>query len=160
MCCSCSILSVLKLFILGVCVSCVCFRISSSGSVTMCLSNWSQRYCLAVICVGFTCLLFLVISHPVIVTCIMYDLLLWLWLPFPTTVPWVHGLPSSQWITTVDPIGIKYNFWDYHGSYNFLSCLFILVFSACKCHVFQVSPHLCLYHPCVDFSYCCIISSL
>ena len=47
-----------------VCFS-VCFRMSSRGSVTVCLSNWLQRYCLAVICVGIMCLLFLVISHPV-----------------------------------------------------------------------------------------------
>ena len=37
-----------------------CFRLSSNGSVIMCLSNCSQRYCSAVIYVSFTCLLFLV----------------------------------------------------------------------------------------------------
>ena len=67
-----------------------CFRMSSTGSVILCSSNWSQKYCSAVICVVFTCLLFLVISHPVSVKCIMFDLLLWLWCPFLycTMGPW------------------------------------------------------------------------
>ena len=33
---------------------------------------------------------------------IMYDLLCWLWSPLPMTVPWVNGVPSSHWTTTVD----------------------------------------------------------
>ena len=38
---------------------------------------------------------FLVISQPVFVINIVYDLLL-LWSPFPTIVSWVHGPPSSH----------------------------------------------------------------
>ena len=59
----------------------ISFGMLSRGSVTMCLSNT------VVICVGFTFLVFLVISHPVFVTHIVYDLLFWLWSPFPTIVP-------------------------------------------------------------------------
>ena len=54
---------------IGVCFS-ICFKMSSEGSVPRCLSYWSWGYCSAVICVGFTCLLFLVISHPVFI---------WIW---------------------------------------------------------------------------------
>ena len=78
----------------------------SRGSGTMCLSNGSQRYCLAIVCVGFMCLLFLMITYPVFVMHIVYDLLC-LGSPFSTIVPWVHGPPSSHWTTPVDPIGIK-----------------------------------------------------
>ena len=83
------------------------FSMSSTGSVILCSSNWSQRYCLAVICVVFTCLLFLVISHPLFFMHIVYDLLLCLWSSLPTTVPWAHGPPSSHWIIIVDLIRIK-----------------------------------------------------
>ena len=69
--------------------------------LSFCVSNWSLRYWLAVIYVVFTCLLFLVISHHVFVVCIVYDLLLWLWSSFPTTVPWAHGPLSSHWTTIV-----------------------------------------------------------
>ena len=72
------------------------FRMSSKATVTMCLSNQSQRYCLTVTCIGFTCLLLLVISHPVFVTHMVYHLSLWLWSPFLPIVPWVHSLPSSH----------------------------------------------------------------
>ena len=65
--------------------------------------SWSQRYYSAVMCVAFMCLLFLVIRWPVFVMCIIYDLLLWLWSPLPTTVPWVHHPPSPFWTATVDP---------------------------------------------------------
>ena len=82
-----------------------CFRMSSKGSIFLCLSNWCQRYCSAVIWAVFICLPFLVISHPVFVTFIVYDLLMWLW-SFPTIVPWVHGPPFSCWTATVDPIRI------------------------------------------------------
>ena len=99
--CMSSILSIFKLFFVGVCVVHRCllftlFRKSSKGSVTMCLSNRSQWYWLAVICVGFTCLLFLVITCPVFITCIVYDLSLWLWSTFHTIVPWVCSPPSSH----------------------------------------------------------------
>ena len=54
----------LWMWVLFICVwFSICFRMSSRRSVTMCLSNWSQRYYSDVVCVGFTCLLFLVISH-------------------------------------------------------------------------------------------------
>ena len=80
---------------------------SLRGSVTVCLSNWSKRYCIAVICVVFMYMLFLVVICPVFVMLQMYDLLLWLWYPFSTNVPLIHGPPSSNWITTVDPFEIK-----------------------------------------------------
>ena len=57
---------------------------------------WSLRYCLAVMGVAFICLLFLVTVCPAFCICIMYDMLLWLWSPFPSTVSWVHGPSSSQ----------------------------------------------------------------
>ena len=43
----------------------------------------------------FDVLLFLVMMWTLFVTLIVYDCLLWLWSPLPTTVPWVHGPPSS-----------------------------------------------------------------
>ena len=64
--------------------------ISSTASAAH-LHNWSLRYCLGVIGVAFMCLLFLLTTHPVIMIH-MYDLLLWLWWPLPTTVPWMHHL--------------------------------------------------------------------
>ena len=73
-----------------------CFRMSSTEFVLLYLSNGSKRYYLSVISVVFMSLLLLVISCPVFVMCTVYDLLLWLWSPFPTTVPWIHGPPSSH----------------------------------------------------------------
>ena len=73
------------------------FRMSSKGSVTMYMSNWFWSYCSAVICAGFTCVLFLVISHPLFVMCMVCDLSLWLWSPFATIVQWIHSPPSSCW---------------------------------------------------------------
>ena len=84
-----------------------CFKLSSTVSVHIFLFNWSLSYCLAVISVAFMCLLFLVISHPVFVMHITCDLLLWLWPPSPIIMPWVHAPSSSQWTSTVDPIGMK-----------------------------------------------------
>ena len=72
-----------------------CFRMSSTGSIFLCFSYWPWGHCSAVICVVVTWLLILVINHPVFVMHIVYDMLLWLWSPFPTIVPWVHGPPSS-----------------------------------------------------------------
>ena len=37
---------------------------SSNGSLFVSFCSWSQRYCLAVICVGFICCLSWVASHP------------------------------------------------------------------------------------------------
>ena len=89
------------LFIVNVCYVVFClffklFRMSSPLSVLRGLFNWSCRYGLAVISNVFMCLLFFVITNPFFVMCIMYDLLLWLWPTFPTTVPWIHGPPSSH----------------------------------------------------------------
>ena len=89
------------MWFIGVCFS-ICFRISSKGSVTICLSNWFQRYCSAVICVGFTCLLFLEIRHPVFVMCMVYGLSLLVWSPFPSIVQWVHSPLCSHWTAMVD----------------------------------------------------------
>ena len=51
-----------------------CVRMLSNGSVLVCLCSWSQKYCSAEICVGFTCCLFCVTSWPVFVMGIWYDL--------------------------------------------------------------------------------------
>ena len=66
---------------------------SFSVPVFLHLDSWSLRYCAAVIGVTFTCLLFLVISHPVC-QLYLYDLALWLRSPFSSMVPWVHSPPS------------------------------------------------------------------
>ena len=63
-----------------------CFNMSSNGSVVVCFGSCSQGYSSAVVCVGF---------------------IWWLWLPFPSTVPVVHGTPSSCCTATVDPLGIE-----------------------------------------------------
>ena len=55
------------------------------------LDSWSLRYCLAVIGVAFTCLLFLVINLPVLSPMIFYDQSLWLWSPLSMMVSWVHS---------------------------------------------------------------------
>ena len=81
--CGCCLIDHCWLWVLfDICLVFICFRMSFKGSVTMCLSNWSKRYYLNVIHVSITCLLFLVISHPFFVICIVYGLLLWSWSPF------------------------------------------------------------------------------
>ena len=45
-----------------------CFRNSCTGFNFVCVSNWSHRYCSAVIGVASMCLLFLVIVLPVVVS--------------------------------------------------------------------------------------------
>ena len=50
-------------------------RMVSSGSVFVCLLNWLCRKFSAVIGVGLICCLLCVIILPVLVTCILYDLL-------------------------------------------------------------------------------------
>ena len=82
-----------------------CFIMSSRMSVVLSLDSWSLRYCSDVMDVAFTCLLFLVISHSISATCILYDWLLRLWSPLSTIVPWVQGLVSSLWTTTIDLLG-------------------------------------------------------
>ena len=69
------------------------------------------------------CCLLLVIILPVVVTCILYDLLWWLWSPFPTIMLWVHGPPSSCWTATVDPMGIYAKTCEVSLFGSFLSCL-------------------------------------
>ena len=113
----------------GNCFS-ICFRMSSKGHVTMCLSNWSWRYCLAVICVGFTCLLFLVISHPVFVMCIVYDLWWWLWSPFPTIAPGVHSQSPSYWPATEDLLWKRAYFWEVLWFLSYFVCLFLMPHNA------------------------------
>ena len=79
---------------------CVCFsnyfRMASAGCIFLCLSNCSQRDCLAVICMDFTCLLLLVIIHPVFAVHIVLICCGGYGLPFPTIVPWVQNPPSSH----------------------------------------------------------------
>ena len=83
------------------------FKMFSNGSVLICLCRWFQRYCSAEIGVGFMCCLFCVISLPVLVMQMWYNLPSWFWLPFPFIMPWAHSLPSSYWTTTADTIGIE-----------------------------------------------------
>ena len=71
------------------------------------------------------CCLLQVIILPVLVTCILYDLLWWLWLSFPIIVPWVHDPPSSCWTTTVDPMGIDTKILEVSLFWSFLPCLCI-----------------------------------
>ena len=98
-------------------------RMASRVSVFVCFLAWLCREFSVVIGVGLMCCLLHVIILPVLVTCILYDLLWWLWLPLPTTVQWVHGPPSSHWTTTVDPMGIDINILKYHClSQFYLAC--------------------------------------
>ena len=102
-------------------------RMASSGSVFVCLFTWLCRKFPAVIGVGPMCCLLHVIILPVLMTCILYDLLWWLWLPLSTTVPWVHGPPSSHWTATVDPIGIDVKIFEVSLPQSFIPCLCIKV---------------------------------
>ena len=85
------ILSVLKLFFVGICVvhRCLFFQFVLDCLLKG-LSLWvcpdDPRGITQLLCIGFTCFLFLVISHPVFVTHVVYDLSLWSWSPFPTIV--------------------------------------------------------------------------
>ena len=54
-----------------------------------------------------TCLMhhcFLMMMHPIFITLILYDLLLWSSEPSQTTVAGIHGPPSSCCTSTVDPV--------------------------------------------------------
>ena len=62
-----------------------------------------------------------VMHLPLVVSCIMYDLLWWLWSSMPTIVPWVHSLLSSCWTATADPMGIHGNIAE--ASFVLFSCL-------------------------------------
>ena len=86
-------------------------RMALSWSVCVFLA-WYHMYSSAIICVGLMCSLLHVIILPVVVTCILYDWLWWLWSLFPTIVPWVQGPLSSHWTTTVDPMGIDTDLWS------------------------------------------------
>ena len=101
----------------------ILFNMSASGSVLVCCCfvDWYCRYESAVIDVGFMCCLLHVICLPLVVRCIVYDLLWWLWSPVPMVIPWVHGLPSSCWTTTVDHMGIYAKTGE--ASLLFLCCL-------------------------------------
>ena len=83
------------------------FSMSSNGSVHVftCFVVWYWRYDSAVTDVGLMCHLLCVIHLPFVARCIVYAQSWWLWCPVLTTVPWVHGPPSSCWTTTADPMG-------------------------------------------------------
>ena len=85
------------------CQICVlkCFKMSSVVSLVLSLDITSLRYCTDVMVVAFTCLLILIISHPVFVMFILYDLL-WLWALFSIIIPWDMVLHFFS----VDGIGI------------------------------------------------------
>ena len=108
-----------------------CFRMSSTVS-TMFILNWSQRYCSAIMGVAFTCSV--PCDWPVFYMHIMYDLLLWLWTPLPSTVLWVHGPPFPHKTATVDPNRIE-------AKLNFLEVSWLLSF-----FVFWISLHNAHHH--------------
>ena len=97
----------------GVChwIFVMLFNMSASGSALAfcCFVEWCCMYASAITVVGLMWHLLHVMHLPLVMHCIMYDLSWWLWLPMPTTVPWVHGLPSSCWTTTADSMGIHGN---------------------------------------------------
>ena len=105
-----------------------CFNILSRWS-SACWVSWSLRYFLAVIGVALMFLLFLLIMKPVFVSLIVWDLLLWLWLPLSATMPWVHGPPSSHLSATVDPIGKR------SIIYGSTLCLIIFCLPLYKCFI-------------------------
>ena len=83
--------------------------VSGSAPALACFIDWYCKYLSAVIVVSLMCHLLHVMHLPLVVSCIVYDLSWWLWLPVPTTVPWVHSPLSSCWTTTADTTGIHVN---------------------------------------------------
>ena len=71
--------------------------------------------------VGLMCHLLHIILLPFVVSCTVYAWLWWLQSPVLTTIPWVHGPPSSHWTTTADPMGRDANTGE--ASLLFLYCL-------------------------------------
>ena len=102
-------------------------RMASSGSVFVCFFTWLHRKFSAVIGVGLMCCLLHVIIFSVLVMCILYDLLWWLWSSLSTTVPWVHGPPSSHWTTVVHSMGIDIKIFEVSLPWPFFPCLCIKV---------------------------------
>ena len=101
----------------------ILFSIYASGSVVLLdgVLDLCFRYASAVTIVGFMLCLFLEMHLPLFVSWITYALPWWLWSPLPTTIPWVHGLPSSHWTATADPVGIVGNIGEI--SLSFFLCL-------------------------------------
>ena len=101
----------------------ILFSISASGSVVLLDSflDWCCRNVSAVTVVGFMCHLFLEMCLPLFVSWVTYDLSWSLWSPLPTTIPWVHGLPSSCCTATADTMGIFKN--NGEVSLSFFLCL-------------------------------------
>ena len=87
----------------------ILFNMSASGSVLV-QCHFVALYCRyvsTVIDVGFMYHLLHVIHLPFDVSCIVYDLSWWLWLPVSTIIPWVHGPLSSHLMATGDPVGVN-----------------------------------------------------
>ena len=83
-------------------------KVSSLVPVVLLLFiNWSHSYCSAVTGVLFACLKFLVMIPLVLINLTLYAQLLWFGSSCSSTVPWVHGPLSSQWLATGDPVGIR-----------------------------------------------------
>ena len=61
----------------------------------------SMYWCVILVAV-FMCLAFLAISQPVLVSCTLYDLILWFSLLCAITLPWVHSPPSLCFMPTID----------------------------------------------------------
>ena len=99
------------------------FSMSSNGSVHVfkCFVVWYWRYVYTVTDVDLMCHLLHVILLPFVVSCIVYAQSWWLWSPVSTTIPWLHSLPSSHWITTADPTERDANTGE--ASLLFLYCL-------------------------------------
>ena len=53
----------------------------------------------------------------------VYDWSWWLWSPFQTIVPWVHGPLPSHWTATVDPMEINAKTGQASLFVSFLCCL-------------------------------------
>ena len=69
-------------------------------------------------------LVFLIIILPILVSCILCDLTLWFVSPCSTTMSGVHGLPSSQCMATVYPIGIRIDSLRISLYFCYFPCLF------------------------------------
>ena len=100
-------------------------RMASNGSVCMCVFSlvvyvffccyWHQLDVLSVTCN----------YSPIVVTCMLYDLLWWLWSSLPTIIPCLHGPLFSHWTATVDPMRIDAKTCEASLFVSFLLCLCI-----------------------------------
>ena len=76
-----------------------------SGSFSVCLIFSIFLYIHSMMEVFLMCFVFLVTTHPVRDSWILYDCIWWSSLLWLIIVPWVQGPPSSFWTITNEPIG-------------------------------------------------------